>query len=141
MAESAERIFTDAMFRWVEGILVCRNFRLVAMAGVPIGERAAFQQTMEVAKNNPQMVRLLQHSNSSVTRDKQADFAGKMADNFGEYITVAINAASLVFVCAMLDGVANDYLRCSAIANARDWKPVLVNKTLSDALFDGLSEV
>ncbi len=140
MIEDARHIFTDAYFRWQDGLIVASHFRQVTRTSVPLGREAAFQHAMNIAQNHPQMVSMFQNQNLSQNAEMQNIFANKAADVFAENVITAINAASLLFIYATLDSVLSDHLHCSALIACHDWKSVIVNDKFTAEQFAGLSD-
>jgi hypothetical protein len=133
--KEAEKLFTETYLMCNKRFGAISSFRSVSRLGLPEATHHVYGQSLKSANELVNDLLL-----NEILKDKQeADemfgnievLGGNMAKYQLEQFIASVDAASLIFAHSILDSVALDYCRCSALVSSSDWQIFIENKQVS----------
>lgn len=122
---SAEKLFTQTFFSSTNRFAAITSFRRVAQLGLPAATPMIYEEWRNFAH---QLFHDAEYDNLFIDKQKALEISGGVEVVGGQMAQEQINrfravadAASLVFAHSVLDSVALDYCRVTALASPANW--------------------
>jgi hypothetical protein len=132
---SSEKLFAQTFHSGTNRFGIVSSFRRVAQLGLPAATPLVYQEWLDFAQllfHDPEYDKMFTDKQKVIEITGGVEGIGaKMAEDQIDWFRATVDAASLVFSHSVLDSVALDYCRVTAIHSPKDWVKYIGQKKIN----------